>query len=206
MRCASAPASAATARSDLLKGLMRIAIASLLLLAACPNDSPTTPQSGTAAATGAPTEAPLPPKKKHAPLEAYTAYDSARDGKAQIEAAQAEAKGKNKRVLVMFGGNWCKWCRALDDTFANNAAVKARLEQSFVLVHVDSDSNGTLNDAWGNPFANGFPVLVVVDADGKKLHVQETGTLEMAPPDGGQAPVGHDPDKLITFLKQWSPA
>ena len=162
--------------------------------------------SAAAAATESTLPAPAPAKKKHAPLETYASYDATKDGAAQVEAAQAEAKGKNKRVLVMFGGNWCKWCRALDNTFAQDAAVKAVLEQSFVLVHVDSDSNGRLNDLWGNPFANGFPVLVVVGDDGKRLHVQESGSLEMTAPDGGQAPVGHDPDKVITFLKQWSPS
>lgn len=146
------------------------------------------------------------PASKHVPLEAYTAYDAGRDGKAQIAAAQTLAKGSNKRVLVMFGGNWCKWCRALDATFASHNAVKAMLERSFVLVHVDSDSNGALNDAWGNPFALGFPVLVVLDADGRRLHVQETGALERSATKGGQATLGHDPDRVLTFLKQWSPA
>lgn len=139
-------------------------------------------------------------KKARVALEAYTAYDAAKDGKAQIEAAQAEAKAKGKRVIVMFGGNWCKWCKALDGTFASDPHVKAQLEKGFVLVHVDSDSNGALNDAWGNPFANGFPVLVVLDADGRKLHVQETGSLETA-----DKTVAHDPAKVLAFLKQWSP-
>ena len=179
-------------------------VASLVLAAAC-SDPPAPPATAPTSATPtAPTEAnatSATPKKKHEPLEAYTAYDATQDGHAQIEAAKAAAKGKNKRVLVMFGGNWCKWCKALDGTFAANPDVKATLEKSFVLVHVDSDTNGKLNDAWGNPFANGFPVLVVVDADGKKLHVQETGALER-----DDKTVGHDPDKVLTFLKQWSPS
>lgn len=192
---------------------MRIAIASVasLVLATACSDPPTsvaapnatsagaTSATGATGATGA-TDAPAP-RKKHEPLEAYTAYDASQDGQAQIAAAQAAAKGNNKRVLVMFGGNWCKWCKALDGTFAANPDVKATLDKSFVLVHVDSDTNGKLNDAWGNPFANGFPVLVVVDADGKKLHVQETGALER-----DDKTVGHDPDKVLTFLKQWSPS
>ena len=165
-----------------------------------PPPAPAPPVDATVArATGAVTPEAPPSHKKHAPLEAYTSYDVTKDGKAQVEAAQA-GKGKNKRVLVMFGGNWCKWCRALDGTFASDANVKAQLEKNFVLVHVDSDSNGGLNDAWGNPFANGFPVLVVLDADGRKLHVQETGSLEKE-----DKTVAHDPDKVLTFLKQWSP-
>ena len=177
-----------------------LALSLLLSLAACTDPPPVAPVVPVVPV------APVVPatgevKKQHVPLEAYTAYDATKDGKAQIASAQADAKGKNKRVLVMFGGNWCKWCKALDGTFANDGAVKAVLDKSFVLVHVDSDTNGPLNDAWGNPFANGFPVLVVLDADGAKLHVQETGSLEKE-----DKSVSHDPDKVVTFLKRWAPA
>lgn len=34
-----------------------------------------------------------------------------------------------------------------------------------MLIHVDSDNNGKLDAALGNPFTNGFPVLVVLDSD-----------------------------------------
>jgi thioredoxin-related protein len=172
-------------------------------------DAPTPTMAATAATPATPaTPAPASastvtssaPKKVRVALDDYAAYDATKDGRAQVEAAQAEAKQKSKRVMVMFGGNWCKWCKALDGTFASHAEVKAVLEKGFVLVHVDSDSSGALNDAWGNPFANGFPVLVILDADGRKLHVQETGSLEKE-----DKTVAHDPDKVLAFLKQWSP-
>jgi thioredoxin-related protein len=194
--------------------IVNVAAALTLLATAC-SDPPAPPiveapsatapaasaaSAPTATAPAAPVATSAAPKKVRVALDNYAAYDASKDGKAQVEAAQAEAKQKSKRVMVMFGGNWCKWCKALDGTFASHPEVKAVLEKGFVLVHVDSDSSGALNDAWGNPFANGFPVLVILDADGRKLHVQETGSLEKE-----DKTVAHDPDKVLAFLKQWSP-
>lgn len=191
-----------------MRSLVVLPALAMFAVIACSDPPPpvvTTPAAPVVEAPPAPPAAPAAPqpgapKKARVALENYTAYDSTKDGKAQVEAAQAEAKQKSRRVIVMFGGSWCKWCKALDGTFASHAEVKAVLEKGFVLVHVDSDSSGKLNDEWGNPFANGFPVLVVLDADGRKLHTQETGSLEKE-----DKTVAHDPDKLLVFLKQWSP-
>lgn len=71
-----------------------------------------------------------------------------------------------------------------------------------VLVDVNHRSGKARNDAvnarYGNPVAQGLPVLMVLDADGKQLTTQETGALE----DGKAA---HDPAKVIAFLRQWAP-
>ena len=41
----------------------------------------------------------------------------------------------------------------------------------------------------------GLPVLVVLDSDGKRLTIQETGQLE--------AGNHHDPAKVLAFLEKW---
>ena len=41
-------------------------------------------------------------------------YDEAADAKAQIAAALHEAAAAREPVLLIFGANWCKDCRALD--------------------------------------------------------------------------------------------
>ncbi len=130
-------------------------------------------------------------------------YDTQADGTAQIAAAVAKAKAENKRVLVKLGANWCIWCRRLSHTFESDAAVAKALQENYVLVLVDVNHrhgkkrNDTVNDRYGNPMAQGLPVLVVLDADGKQLTTQETGALE----DGKSA---HDPAKVIAFLQKWA--
>ena len=135
----------------------------------------------------------------HSALSGFNAYDEKADGAKLIAVATAKAKSENKRVLVVFGGNWCKWCKALDGLFESDGDVKSTLAKSYVLVHVDSDNNAALNEKYKNPFQNGFPVLLVLDGDGNLLHTQETGSLEKE-----DKTVGHDKDKVLAFLKQYA--
>lgn len=131
-------------------------------------------------------------------------YDTEADGTAQIAAAVAQAKSENKHVLVKLGANWCIWCRRLSHTFKADATVAKALNENYVLVLVDVNHrqgkkrNDAVNDKYGNPMAQGLPVIVVLDADGKQLTTQETGALE----DGKSA---HDPAKVIAFLNKWAP-
>ena len=173
-----------------------LVIAAIVGLSACQDPTPDAPPGNVP-----PTTAPEPAKKKRTALEGYAAYDSTLDGKQQLADALARAKSEQKRVLVMFGGNWCKWCRALDGLFTADDAVKQALAKGFVLLHVDSESNKPLNQELGNPFQHGFPVLVVLDDDGKALHTQETASLEKA-----DKSVAHDPAKVLAFLQRWAPA
>lgn len=175
-------------------GPLVLAVAAVLGLAACQDPTPDAPP-GTV-----PPTTPEPVKKQRAALDGYAAYDAKLDGKQQIAEALTRAKSEHKRVLVMFGGNWCKWCRALDGLFGADEAVKQALERSFVLLHVDSETNEALNQELGNPFQHGFPVLVVLDADGKPLHTQETASLEKA-----DKSVAHDAAKVLAFLQRWAP-
>jgi hypothetical protein len=42
----------------------------------------------------------------------------------------------------------------------------------------------------------GFPVLLVLDQNGKRLHTQDTGLLELNK--------GYDPEKVARFLLSWN--
>ena len=127
-------------------------------------------------------------------------YDEDADAQAQIDAAVASAADDGKRVLLVFGANWCPWCRRLDWVFQNQPDVSAALEAGYHLVHVDvgpreSSTNRAVAARYGDPISNGLPCLVVLDADGGVAHVQETGSLE----DGDH----HDPALVTAFLERW---
>ena len=49
----------------------------------------------------------------------------------------------------------------------------------------------------GHPDRFGFPVLVILDDKGQRLHTQDSGLLEK---DGG-----HDPEAVYRFLYLWRP-
>ena len=111
-------------------------------------------------------------------------YDTKADGKAQIATALAKATAAHKRVLVMFGANWCVWCHRLHATFEQDAGVARALRENYELVLIDVNTrNGSARNAdvdarYSNPTKEGLPVLVVLDADGRRLTTQETGALE----------------------------
>ncbi len=131
-------------------------------------------------------------------------YDVRADGSAQIAAAVGIAAAEHKRVIVVFGANWCIWCRRLHSTFENDPAVSRALGRGFVVVMVDVNTrrgvkrNADVVARYGNPTGHGIPVLVVLDSDGRRLTTKDSGELEE-----GQA---HSPAKIVAFLSSWSPA
>lgn len=130
-------------------------------------------------------------------------YDTAANGTDQIAAALKRAGPGDKRVLLVFGANWCIWCRRLHETFATNPGIAAALREHYEVVLIDVNTrNGTkrnaaVNERYGNPIEHGLPVLVVLDARGGQLTTKDTGELE----EGEK----HDPKKILAFLSQWQP-
>ena len=130
-------------------------------------------------------------------------YDKQADGNKQIADALALAKKDGKHVLLQFGANWCGWCHKLHKLFKDDKDIAAYLNRNYVLVLVDVDKvdgkshNADVNERYGNPCQFGLPALVVLDAEGKKLTMQDSGKLE----EGDH----HDPKKVMSFLKEWSP-
>ena len=129
-------------------------------------------------------------------------YDTHANGSAEVAQALTVAQREHKRVLVMFGANWCIWCRRLHTVLTTNPEVTRAVREHYELVLVDvnkrhgSARNADLDARYGHPTRFGVPVLVVLDADGKLLTTQDTGELE----DGRSA---HDPHKVLAFLDRW---
>lgn len=124
-------------------------------------------------------------------------YPQADDARARLDAALAEAKATNTRVLVQWGDDWCGWCLKLHDLCGQDRAIARELlyEYEVVLVPVGRfDRNLDLANSLGADFkSSGVPFLTVLDADGNSLAQQETGSLEDGP--------NHDPAKVLAFLK-----
>jgi len=180
---------------------MHILAAALLslILSACGSE-----ESGPAAAVATP-ESPADTEAAatSAPPEVERPYEEGVDAQAEIDAALTAARGDGKRVLLMFGANWCEWCRRLEWVFRNEASVSQRLASAYHLVHVDtgtrrSNINHDVTMRYGDPLPNGLPCLVVLDAEGSVLHVQETGSLERGD--------RHDPGLVLGFLDRWANA
>jgi hypothetical protein len=70
------------------------------------------------------------------PMEQKDLYPASADAKAEIAEAVHRATGARKRVLVVFGGNWCYDCHVLEEAF-HSPEISPTVEKSFEVVHVD---------------------------------------------------------------------
>lgn len=127
-----------------------------------------------------------------------TSFDPARNAAADIDAAIAEAKRTGMNVLIDVGGDWCVWCRRLDQFFADHRDMADFLHRNYVTVKVNY-SKENKNEAVLSryPKVAGYPHLFVLDSSGALLHSQDTGKLEKGK--------GHDREKVMAFLEAWAP-
>jgi thioredoxin-related protein len=135
------------------------------------------------------------------PSEKPKIYNPNADSKADIKAAVDKAAKEGKHVLLQIGGNWCKWCIRFNDKVTTNDTLKTELEKNFVTYHLNyspENTNDEVLTSLGYPQRFGFPVFVVLDGKGNRLHTQSSGYLEQ-----GKA---HGTQQILEFLQQWSPA
>jgi thioredoxin-related protein len=92
--------------------------------------------------------------------------------------ALEQAKAQNKLVLLDFtGSDWCGYCQLLDKEVFMQPEFHHYADQNYILVTVDfphgkqlPDDLKAQNDTLNKQFKiDGFPTLIVLDADGKEL-------------------------------------
>jgi thioredoxin-like negative regulator of GroEL len=109
----------------------------------------------------------------------WRGYDETADARLAIEQARAQAAPSGKRVLIVFGANWCGDCRVLD-TAMKQGRLKALLDGRFVVVKVDVgrfDRNDDIARRYGVPLKKGIPTVAVLAADGSASFVTSGGEL-----------------------------
>ena len=127
-------------------------------------------------------------------------YDPAANVVKDVAAALSKAKKEKKNVLLQIGGNWCVWCYRLNSFIQTDSILKKLVSDNYVLYHLNhSKENKNLNylKKLGYPQRFGFPVLIVLDADGRQLHTQDSALLEKGN--------GYDEEKVKSFLRNWAP-
>ena len=109
-------------------------------------------------------------------------YPAGADAKKEIDDALKRATIEKKRVLLIFGGNWCYDCHVLDRALHEGAAGKIT-KQSFLLVHVDigeGDKNLDLTKLYRIPLDKGVPAVAILESGGKLLYSSGDGEFEAA--------------------------
>jgi ketosteroid isomerase-like protein len=133
------------------------------------------------------------------PLEQKDLYPASADAKAEVGEAIHKATSGQKRVLIVFGGNWCYDCHVLEEAF-HSPEISPTIEKSFEVVHVDigqMDKNLDLAKQYDVPLDRGVPAIAVLESDGKLLFSQKRGEFEAAR--------SMAPEDILDFLNKWKP-
>ena len=125
----------------------------------------------------------------------------------QIEQAVMKARSEKKFVICQVGGNWCHWCLRFADYITNDTTISNMIDKNFVYIHVNylprrsegiqAERAKKVQQRLNYPARFGFPVFVVLDEEGKVIHLQDSGYLEE-----GQ---GYNREKVLSFFKNWTP-
>jgi thioredoxin 1 len=128
-------------------------------------------------------------------------YPPAEEARPEIAAALRAAAKDHKRVILVFGGNWCYDCHVLDAAF-HSPRIAPLVNANFHVVHVnigDGDKNLDIADEYGVPLHQyvRVPSLAVLDSNGKVIYSQKNGEFD----DSSRL----SPADIVGFLKKWAP-
>ncbi len=126
-------------------------------------------------------------------------YPSDADAHAEIKEAEEKAAKEHRRVLLVFGANWCFDCHVLDLAFHRPDFASAM--SGYEVVHVDlgddEKKNADVVKQFDVTLDKGIPTLAVVEADGRVVVSQKNGEFEDAR--------SLTPETVLEFLNEWKP-
>jgi thioredoxin 1 len=131
--------------------------------------------------------------------EEKSIYNESADARAEVKEALEKATAEHKRVIVVFGANWCYDCHVLDKAF-HSADIAPIIASNYEVVHVDigrGEKNQNLMTKYDVPMKRGIPGLAVLEADGKLVYSQKNGEFENAR--------ALAPADFVAFLNKWKP-
>ena len=137
-------------------------------------------------------------KTQNSALPEREKFDPTRDANADLQAAIVRATAENKRIVLDVGGEWCGWCRLMDNYLIKNTELGKLRDENFVWVKINmSDENENKEFLSKYPAISGYPHLFVLEKDGSLLKSKETSELE----DGKS----YNLQKFTDFLKEYAP-
>ncbi len=126
-------------------------------------------------------------------------YNPSSNAKKEIQEAIAKAKQQNKHVLVKAGGNWCSLCIEFDKFCRNEPQVDSLIKADYIVSYLnysEENYNDEIFALYGYPQRLGFPVFIILDGNGNRLHTQSSEYLEQ-----GRS---YNKRKVMGFLQAWN--
>ena len=126
-------------------------------------------------------------------------YDEKADAMSQIDQALEEARESGRFVICQVGGNWCPWCLRFAKFITEDEEIANVVKENFVYIHVNTSKTNKNEEALrrlGNPGRFGYPVLVILDDEGRVMHIQNSSYLE----EGNS----YNHKKVLEFFLNWT--
>jgi thioredoxin-related protein len=129
------------------------------------------------------------------PAQDKKSYNPNTDATADIEATVKQAAAENKFVLIQGSGNWCRvfarFCKA-------DKQLDSAINSSFVWYHLNfskENENKTIFARYGYAERFGFPVFIILNLKGQRIHTQNSRYLE----DGKKS---YNKEKVLTLFRK----
>lgn len=137
-------------------------------------------------------------KSETKPTAAREKFDPLRNAVDDLAAAMTKAQAENKRIILDVGGEWCFWCRLMDNYLIKNVELGKLRDDNYVWVKINmSPENENKEFLSKYPEIAGYPHLFVLEKDGTLVKSQDTSELE----DGNS----YNLQKFTSFLKEYAP-
>ncbi len=128
-------------------------------------------------------------------------YNDKENAEEKIAELVKKAQVENKNIILQAGGNWCIWCLRFNQYVQDTPELKKIVDDNYLYYHLNyskENKNEKVFAKYGNPGDKfGYPVFIVLDKDGKMIHVQDSAVLE----DGK----GYGLEKVKEFFSKWVP-
>lgn len=133
-------------------------------------------------------------------MQTFKLYKPTENAEESLNKAIKEAKASGKHVFVQIGGNWCVWCARFHEFTTKDPQIDSLVNANYVVYHLNyskENYNKPLLAKFGYPQRFGFPVFLVLDGNGNRLHTQDSALLEEGK--------GYDKGRVMTFFENWGP-
>ncbi len=133
-------------------------------------------------------------------MKAFKLYKPTEDAEKALTQKIKEAKAAGKNVFVQIGGNWCIWCARFHDFITKDASIDSLVNANYIVYHMNfsqENENDKLMARFGYPQRFGFPVFIILDSKGNRLHTQNSAYLEEGK--------GYSKGRVTEFFENWSP-
>jgi len=107
------------------------------------------------------------------------------------------AKRNNKQVLLIFGAEWCQWCKKMKSETLNNSSVQSKMS-AYVYYYVDTDKEKDIAKKYK---VSGIPYYAIINPTNESIVRQGNGfkssTEFVAWMDGGSGLLPRNPKNRV---------